>query len=907
MRGVIPRLARRLPLPRRLARGPLLCGEALPLALLLLALASVFAFGGGDRGVHRLDNHAWTSIQTLLLTGNYSPEQPFLGFFRKKLDEDGERQYVRLYNRFPVGSYAAVKLATLSAGEDPARQLRAARLLMLVFFAAAAALAYLALARLLGDRRIALAATLLAFSSYYALYYSDLISAEMSTNLFGVMLVFHGMALFAQEGRFRQLLIKTALAILLGWHVLGLIAPFVLFALGRELLAARADGGRLRSRAILVYGAFSALCAALALGFNFANEWRALGGEVPLHELPSFRSMLSRAGNDAALIGPVGWPDFLRGQLGGVGGAAIPFALVDRLGLDLAQPFYGLWPPPASAPPFAALGAAVLAVCLAGLRRLPHRTLFAALLLTGWCYAVAFRGSSAFHEFDAMFHLGFPLVLWPLALLGLRRLLGGERAAYALPAIAAASIAVFVLSAALASRIGHDAEAAARERETLDDFSAVRPLARGRSVVADLIDPVLGQRNLRNYYLAGSYLQIEGIGSAEEWRAIPDYDFVVLPADFGGSLTPDNARFHLYRLADLPNVLASITAREPAARDAFEVYLHLDGRSLVYVRDPCAGVDTGETFYLHLFPADARDLDPGRGPPGFNDITFRFNERGVRFGGACMAAFPLPDYELRAVRTGQYHTLDGPLWIAQFPLDPEAWLARRDALAAREPALRAAFDAHLEALEGGEGGALTFVREGCEAADTRDRFFVHVYAADPGDLPPERREAGFEKLDFWFGDRGLRYEGACMASVALPGYELRAVRTGQYDATGHLWDAGFAADAASWLARFEAAAAREPALRARGFGLHLDGRTLTWVREACSAADVEDRFFVHVHAADGGGRENLDFWFRQRGLVHGDRCMASVELPDYAERVVTGQYDASGHLWEAEIAVGASR
>ena len=37
-----------------------------------------------------------------------------------------------------------------------------------------------------------------------------MVSAETSTNLFGVMLVFHGMVLYAQEGRFRQLLVRTA-------------------------------------------------------------------------------------------------------------------------------------------------------------------------------------------------------------------------------------------------------------------------------------------------------------------------------------------------------------------------------------------------------------------------------------------------------------------------------------------------------------------------------------------------------------------------------------------------------------------------------------------------------------------------------------------------------------------------
>ena len=227
----------RLPLP------PL--SEALPLALLLLALSSVFVFGNDRSQFYRSGNHDWISGQTMTLTANFSAEHGFLRFHRLRLGRDGEPEYVH-YNRFPIGNYVLAKLSILPFGDDIPKQILAARLLMLAFFVAAAVLAYLALARLLGDRRIALVATLLAFSSYYLLHYNDMISAEASTNLFGVMLVFHGMILFAQEGRFRQLLPRTAAAVLLGWHVLGLIAPFVLLALGRELVAPRADGSGAR-------------------------------------------------------------------------------------------------------------------------------------------------------------------------------------------------------------------------------------------------------------------------------------------------------------------------------------------------------------------------------------------------------------------------------------------------------------------------------------------------------------------------------------------------------------------------------------------------------------------------------------------------------------------------------------
>ncbi len=412
--------------------------EAAPLALLLLALASVFVFGNDRSQFYRPEHHDWVSAETLTIAANLSAEHGFLGFRRQKLGEDGEREYV-VYNRFPIGPYALVKLAILPFGGGFGGQVHAARLLMLAFFAAAAVLAWLAIARLLGDRPIALAAALLAFSSYYLLYYNDTVSAEASTNLFGVMLAFHGMVLFAQEGRFRQLLAKTAVALLLGWHAMGLVAAFV-------------------PRAILSCGAFSALCCAILLGFNLGNEYRALGGEVPLRELPSFQSILRRTGTGAESRGP---DEFLQAQFGAVGVSAIPFAALDRID---PRPS---WPPH---PGFAVLGAAVFAACLAGLRFLPHRVLFAALLLAGWAWAIPFRENTAYHDFEGMFHAGVPLVLFALALQGLRRLAGGS----ALPALAVAAGAAFVLSTASMGRVGHDAEAAQRQREAASDFRAMR-------------------------------------------------------------------------------------------------------------------------------------------------------------------------------------------------------------------------------------------------------------------------------------------------------------------------------------------------------------------------------------------------------------------------------------------------
>ena len=900
MRGVIPALARRLPLPPR--------REAAPLALLLLALSAVFVFGHDRSQFYRKGQHNDVSATTLQIAANLSAGHGFLQFHWRSLDHSGEPEYA-LYNRFPIGSYALVRLAILPFGDGAPMAIRSARLLMLAFFAAAAAFAYLALARLLGDRRIALAATLLAYSSFHLLFYSDMISWEASTNLFGVMLVFHGMVLFEEEGRLRQLLARTAVAVLLGWHVVGLIAAFVLLGLGAELLRLRRGRGGDRPygdrlpgpRPYLACGAFAALCCALVLGFNLGNEFRALGGEVPPHELPSFQSLLRRTGADAAQAwtGALGWPAFLRGQFGAVGQLAIPYALLDRAGL--AQPHLGLGPPPAPAAWLAAAGAAVFAACLAGLRFLPRRTLFAALLLGGWCWAIPFRGQTSLHDYEAMFHAGVPLVLFALALLGLRRLLGRARAARALPAAALAAAALFALSAHDMARVGHGAEAARRQREIAADLSAVRRLTEGASVFLYPSNDAL-RRLGATWRLAGRYLQTTPIG---DWSRVPPLDYALLPADYGGSLTPHNRRVFLYPFASLPDIHASFAEREPALRAGFDLHLDADARALTWTRAPCTAGDTRHTPFLRVFPLDPGDLPASRRAAGFEASELGFDGLGVRFRDRCFARFALPDYPLAGLRTGQRAHGGLPnVWEASLPVADPSFPRRATSwfgdAAASAPAARGPFDVHRS------GRALTYARGGCAPGDAEAPFFVHAWAADPGDLPPDRRRAGFEALAFRFADRGVRFGDTCTASFALPDYPLRSVRTGQYDASGHLWEAEFPLDAGAWLARFGALAAREPDARRAGFELHLEGRTLTLVRGECSPADVADRFFVHAYPAGGGGREAIDFWFRERGAVYGGRCMAAVELPGYpAARLAAGQYDASGHLWEAELALPA--
>ena len=248
------------------------------LALLLLAMATVFA-SGADRGriYHERPDRGHITRNHMTVARNLSPEHGFLGFYHRFLNDDGEVTYA-VYNRFPLGGHLLIKAAIAPFPDDLAARIRAARTLMLAFFAAAAVAAFVSLRRLTSSAGVALGATLLAFSSFHALFYSDMVATEGSIDLFAVLLAFHGMVVYAQEGRFGQLLAKTCGALLLGWHVYGLLVPFIAFGLAAKWWRGRGRPGaaRLVRSRHLALGVVALSLGLSVLAFNFAREHDAL-------------------------------------------------------------------------------------------------------------------------------------------------------------------------------------------------------------------------------------------------------------------------------------------------------------------------------------------------------------------------------------------------------------------------------------------------------------------------------------------------------------------------------------------------------------------------------------------------------------------------------------------------------
>ena len=510
--------------------------DATPTLLLLVALSTVFIFGNDRELLYRLGHHGGSSAQYLTVSKNLSPEHNFLLFWWESMEADGSRSYFP-YNRFPIGGPALIKLATMPFSNSLTQQIYAARILMLVFFAGATVLAYISLVRLVGNRWISATATILGFSSCYCLYYNDFVCPEAVMDLCGVMLTFHGMVLFVQEGRFRQLLVKVSAALLVGWHVYALLLPFIVFGVAGELLRVselRRSGTVLLSSPYLRLGVFSVFFGTLVLGFNFTNEYVAINA-TSVTELPSFQSMLKRFGMDetfnTTFAERLAWLPFLKAQFYRIGGMSLPYALS------------GYTPGPGVPPalPGILVGLGVSGACLVGLfRAFRYRLLLATLVLSGFCWALPMRHQSFTHDWLAMFYIGIPLVFFCMVLQQAHKLYGDRLVA----SLAVASFSVFVLSSFQMSRVGLGKAAATLQEEVIADFEVIRKLTEGQTVAVtrrpsrEGFDGVPGSTM---YYLSGRI--IAGTDRADVLVTDERMEIGV------GLLTPHNRRVFLYNRA----------------------------------------------------------------------------------------------------------------------------------------------------------------------------------------------------------------------------------------------------------------------------------------------------------------------------------------------------------------------
>ena len=292
---------------------------------------------------------------------------------------------------------------------------------------------------------------------------------------------------------------------------------------------------------------------------------------------------------------------------------------------------------------------------------------------------------------------------------------------------------------------------------------------------------------LRGRRLPGEPWRWEKGGGAAGWTSLPvqrpTWKYTPTVADVGHRLRAsvyyeDHLGNHV-KAATEPSepVQAAASEADRIIRSRYDVYLR--GNRLTYENRICRWEDEQFTrFLLAVY-----SLDSESGMPEIDRLDFVWRESSWQDNGTCITEPQLPDKDIVGIRTGQVDHDGNPLWEAEHWFEEKGrWLdGYLSQATSGELVARGVFDIYL-----GEG-SLIFVKKPCARADTEAKFFLHLIPADEDGLPEERKQYGFDNLDFGFDRHGERFDGTCLAKVVLPEYAISQIRTGQFEGASRLW------------------------------------------------------------------------------------------------------------------------
>ena len=814
-----------------------------------------------------------------------------------------------------------------------------------------AVLVYWSLCRLTSSRPVALTVTCMVSSSVISMWYFDMISNGFGMDLFGSVLVFHGMVLFALKGRFWQLVIKSCLALLLSWHVLTLLVPFIaigLFKTGFLLGPARTKDDKVELKRFLhkVRMSFvtAVTCRYMVLGVIVSAFSILFIIYMELLDLPILESMTRRFGmgseSNQVAIEPIEWSSFLRDQLVKIGLISIPFALPgyssaptwwqggDLLGVSELQNLFA--------------GIVVVGVCVVGMFFVRYRLLTIAAVFSGVCWVILWRYDSSIYGHETLYYMGLPMVFFTLIFMLVSRSTSELLIRFA----SATSVLIFVFSAFKMTSIGNYGRFSAEFYELdrrIDEVVDSSPLVKSDFFDVYLTDdrnlmyvrtPCQNEDILASFFLHVFPAAAEDIladnldfvfgtsGVVDSQRCaieveLPDYDIASIRT---GQFAYDGSRIWDGIISDPYNVVypglnlrvdETVSSREPLVKDHFDIYL-ADDRTLMYVRAPCRSEDVISPLFLFVFPAVAENLP-------IDNLGFFFDNRGIMDGQRCAIEVELPDYDIASIRTGQFAYDGSRIWdgIISDPYNvvyPGLNLRVDETVSSREPLVKDHFDIYLA-----DDRTLMYVRAPCRSEDVTNSFFLHIFPVAAEDLPADRTAGDFDNFDFFFDNRGILDGQRCAIEIELPDYDIASLSTGQlaYDGS-RLWESIVSdpyniVHADLNLRVDETVSSREP-LVSDHFDIYLaDDRTLMYVRAPCRSEDVANPFFLHIFpvAAEdlpadrtATGFDNFDFVFSTRGIVDSQRCAIEVGLPDYdIASIRTGQYRYSdeSQIWKSEF------
>jgi len=662
------------------------------------------------------------------------------------------------------------------------------RLISHAFFLAGGFFAWLLAYRLFGSRLVALFA-MLVFLLHPRMYAHSFFNTKdiPFLSMFVIALYLTHRA-FRRDSVWAFALCGVGVGLLANIRIMGvMMIPAVLGMLALDAFYAMKRGKEVKHELINVC-AFSTMCVA-----TLYATWPALWRD-PLFALEAFAALSQH---------PVHYATLFRGET--VQYPNLPWDFI---------PTWILITTPPVALALAALGIAYLArLCAADWRGALANSTARFGLLTAACLilpvaAVIALNSNLFDDWRQMYFLYAPICV--LAAFGLRALAAIPKPRLRAAAFAAAALGVAVVVVQMAGLHPYQHEYfnfmvnkddladrwtmnywRVSYKEALDELLKIQPS--GRIVVRSTSSSYNIERNIgllppdeRRRFATSpvfpSFRVFAGaggdFGDTVVWRR--EVYGVPVAAILDASAEAESAFQDAY---------AAARASEPVAR-AGGFDMRADGGGLSYVNEDCGEEDASGLFALLVFPVDQNDLPQTARDDGleYEQRDFLFHDYGGRFGGKCVIVPNLPNYPISHVETGQWIPGESRLWSARIPFAGHRERYERAlSRVSGEPAARSDFHIWLD------GDTLTYVKENCDEADTRGRFFLSVFPADQSDLPQSARDAGreHESLNFDFDRYGAILDGKCVIIRDLPDYAISRIETGQWiPGEGELWSAG---------------------------------------------------------------------------------------------------------------------
>lgn len=526
----------------------LLTQKAAAYCLLACAGMSLLIFQSKTPGFEA-GHHGDVSSHGIALSKSLFVEYSGLMFFQHIIREDNSIEY-NAYNRFPLFPFLLTGAATRIGGSNLAFQLYLARQVMNLFFFLALLFAYLTVDRLLQHPLLSVSLVLMTFSSHFILRYHDLVFNDIPA-LLGCTMVFYLIVKSRNGIRLWQATLLAAIAISTGWQAYSVLVAWFLADLIHALLNRRKE--RVRLRIIIRKLSFVALAAGVAwgvtvLGLQLLNEWNHVGGSFT--EIPSMLSLLARTGlkgyERLSSLPGADWGNFLLSQARRIWLMILPFDVpysipVSGIIKDLftqgsvaVNQHISNWRVGAALVGISGLSLALLIhIGVAVRRHLIDWHIAVAMGLSGLIWALSMRRFVVFHDFQSIFYIGLPLILY-LSLFLQTKMLRGAVIAMAL---AICTTLLFALCA-FQDGITKSLERTAHEHRFREFQVITEQLPSGASIFVDGDKRMMG--------LAFCELDFYLIDTKRASKA--KADFVVSPnRNFNAQRLTDNKRMNLFR------------------------------------------------------------------------------------------------------------------------------------------------------------------------------------------------------------------------------------------------------------------------------------------------------------------------------------------------------------------------